>query len=129
MKPYIEEGMTVYGEIVGYVQGTDKFIQKGHDYGCTRGEWKFMPYRITTTSSDNRKYEWNVFEVDEWTRKLVKEQPELGKNVMFLEVLYHGKFADLYRRNGSDDLVQPVAHIDCNRPFAASLGCIYSDRQ
>lgn len=96
MKPYIEEGMTVYGEIVGYVQGTDKFIQKGHDYGCAKGEWKFMPYRITTTSSDNRKYEWNVFEVDEWTRKLVKEQPELGKNVMFLEVLYHGKFADLY---------------------------------
>lgn len=96
LKPYINEGMTVYGEIVGYVQGADKFIQKGHDYGCARGEWKFMPYRITTTSSDNRKYEWNVFDVDEWTKKLVKEHPELEKNIMFLEVLYHGKFADLY---------------------------------
>ena len=32
--PYIDKGMTVYGEIVGYVEGSSCFIQKNHDYGC-----------------------------------------------------------------------------------------------
>ena len=41
--PYIDKGMTVYGEIVGYLPGSDKMIQKNHDYGCNVGEWKFMP--------------------------------------------------------------------------------------
>jgi hypothetical protein len=96
LKPHIVPGMTVYGEIVGYVEGTDKPIQKKHDYGCEIGEWKFLPYRITTTSPDGRKYEWNVCEVDEWTRKLVTDYPELKSRIMYFEILYHGKFADLY---------------------------------
>lgn len=96
LKPYIKEGMTVYGEIVGYVEGTSKPIQTNHDYGCQVGEWKFLPYRITTLDETGKKYEWNVSEVDEWTRQLVKEHPELSNNIMFFELLYHGKFKDLY---------------------------------
>ena len=30
ISPYISKGMTVYGEIVGYVEGTSKFIQEYH---------------------------------------------------------------------------------------------------
>lgn len=97
LKPFLEEGMTVYGEIVGYVYGTDQPIQKGHDYGCKVGEWKFMPYRITSTSiKSDKKFEWNVLEVDEWIRKIVKEHPELSDRIMFMEILYHGKLRDLY---------------------------------
>ena len=94
--PYLEKGMTVYGEIVGYVPGSDKMIQKNHDYGCNPGEWKFMPYRITTEDDNGNKLEWNVLDVDNWTHTLVKEHPELEKNVMFLTILYHGALKDLY---------------------------------
>lgn len=96
LKPHIKEGMTVYGEIVGYVEGTSKPIQTNHDYGCQVGEWKFLPYRITTIDETGKKYEWNVSEVDEWTHQLVKEHPELSRNIIFFEKLYHGKFKDLY---------------------------------
>ena len=94
--PFIPKGMTVYGEIVGYLEGSDKMIQKDHDYGCEPGHWKFMPYRITETDENGNVKEWNVTEVDEWTRNLVKEHPELEEKTLFLTILYHGKFADLY---------------------------------
>jgi hypothetical protein len=96
LKPHIVPGMTIYGEIVGYVEGTEKPIQVKHDYGCNVGEWKFLPYRISTVLGDGRKYEWNVAEVDEWTRHLVSMHPEYANRIIFFETLYHGKFADLY---------------------------------
>jgi hypothetical protein len=34
--------------------------------------------------------------VDEWTRDIVKEHPELSRNIIFFEILYQGKFRDLY---------------------------------
>lgn len=96
LMPYIKEGMTIYGEIVGYVEGTDKPIQPKHDYGCEVGEWKFLPYRITTILDDGNRFEWNVLEVDEWTKKFVKEHPEFSRNIIPFEILYHGKFCNLY---------------------------------
>ena len=94
--PYIEDGYTVYGEIVGYVPGSDKMIQKNHDYGCKRGCWKFMPYRITETDEYGNKTEFDLMKVDEWTRNLVTDHPELADNVLFLEIPFHGKLMDLY---------------------------------
>jgi hypothetical protein len=94
--PYIEKGMTVYGEIVGYQEGSDKFIQKNHDYGCAVGTWKFMPYRITMTNEEGDKTEWDVDKVDKWTRNLVKAHPELADKIMFLNILFIGKMKDLY---------------------------------
>lgn len=94
--PFIPKGMTVYGEIVGYEDGTSKFLQKNHDYGCKEGEWKFMPYRITTTNDDGTKKEWNVLDVDGWTHTLVENHPEIADRVQFLTVLYHGRLGDLY---------------------------------
>ena len=94
--PFIEEGITVYGEIVGYLEGSDKMIQKNHDYGCKPGEWKFMPYRITETDKYGNKIEWDVDKVDEWTRNLVTQNPEIADKVMFLNILYYGRLGDLY---------------------------------
>lgn len=94
--PYLSDGMTVYGEIAGYLEGTSTMIQKDHDYGCDVGQWKFMPYRITETDVFGNVKEWEISEVDAWTRNLVKEHPELGNKVLFLEILYHGKLVDLY---------------------------------
>lgn len=94
--PYISEGMTVYGEIVGYLEGSQTMIQKKHDYGCKPGCWKFLPYRITETTENGEKIEWDIDKVDEWTRNLVTEHPEIADKVMFLEVLFYGKLKDLY---------------------------------
>ena len=93
---YIPKGMTVYGEIIGYEDGTERFIQKNHDYGCEKGKWKFMPYRITTDLAEGGKKEWDVLDVDKWIHDLVAEHPELSDYVQFLVVLYHGRFGDLY---------------------------------
>mgnify|MGYP003307185292 CR=1 FL=1 len=93
--PFIVPGQTVYGEIVGYLDGSQQMIQKDHDYGCQPGCWKFMPYRITTSTSDG-KYEWNLAEVYEWTLKLQKENPGIADKLMPVNILYHGRFGDLY---------------------------------
>ena len=100
---YLNEGMTVYGEIVGYVPGTTKFIQKDHDYGCKPGTYKFMPYRITTTDSFGNKYEWGIHEVIEWTEKLITDHPELAKTTMVMNLLYSGPMHMMYPDIPVDD--------------------------
>lgn len=95
--PYVSEGMTVYGEIVGYKEGTGEYMQANHDYGCKKGQWKFMPYRISMqVGVDGEPVEWNIQDVDAWTHGLVKAHPELEEHVMFLTILYHGKLRDMY---------------------------------
>lgn len=98
--PYLSDGMTVYGEIVGYANGTDKSIQKFYDYGCKVGESKFMPYRITTTDYDGNKYEWEANDVKFWTDLLINymknDNNEAYKFVHPLDILYDGTLADLY---------------------------------
>ena len=93
---FLDEGMSVYGEVVGYVTNSEKMIQKNHDYGCKVGEWKFMPYRISTTDALGNKYEWNVSEVLEWTEKIAKDNPDVADKLLPIEMLYHGKLKDLY---------------------------------
>ena len=94
--PYLEEGMTVYGEICGYVTDSEKMIQKGYDYGCEKGENFLMPYRITTTNEDGTKLEWTVMDVYNWTVKLIENHPELAEKIHPITIFYHGTFADLY---------------------------------
>lgn len=93
---FIPKDCTIYGEVVGYEEGSEKMIQKDHDYGCKVGEWKFMPYRIVNNLEDGKKYEWNVDEVYQWTEKLIADHPEIADKVMPLQILYHGRFKDLY---------------------------------
>ena len=100
LEPYINKNMIVYGEICGYVGGTTKMIQKGHDYGCRPGEWKFMPYRIVEIKRKER-IEWDVEEVAYWTRgvklnlQLNGRQTDSDKLVP-ITILYQGLLKDLY---------------------------------
>lgn len=93
---HINKGMTVYGEICGYVSGCATMVQKNYDYGCQEGTNFFMPYRITTAEEDGSVREWNISEVVEWTEKLISDYPELKDRIRPLDVLYHGKLSDLY---------------------------------
>jgi hypothetical protein len=48
--PLLDPGITIYGEIVGYLQN-GSYIQKGYDYGCKQGEHNLYVYRITYTDA------------------------------------------------------------------------------
>ena len=88
--------MTVYGEIIGYISGSQTMIQKQYDYGCEVGTNKFMPYRITTEDENGKKYEWDVSEVKEWTEQLIKKYPDIKERIEIIDILYHGTLKDLY---------------------------------
>lgn len=94
--PFLSEGMTIYGEIIGYLTGSDKMIKKNYDYGCNKGENKLMIYRITTTNEDGTKLEWNVTDVHNWTQGLIREHPEIADRIHVIDLLYHGTLGDLY---------------------------------
>ncbi|MCD8207548.1 MAG: hypothetical protein LUD72_06410 [Bacteroidales bacterium] len=96
LKGIIPEGMTIYGEICGYVTGSRTYIQKDYDYGCREGENFLMPYRITTSNEDGTKKEWSVREVKTWTEQLVERMPELKDKVKPVTVLYEGTLRDMY---------------------------------
>ena len=69
--PYIPNGFTIYGEIVGYLTGESRMIQKDYDYGCKVGENKLMIYRITEHTDSGFK-EYSIEEVEVFTHYLIK---------------------------------------------------------
>lgn len=92
---FVKPGMTVYGEIVGYLEGQLTYVQKGYDYYCPPRTWKFMPYRITTDENGDKR-EWNVDEVWRWTVNLMSQYPDKAKYLMPIQILYNGRFDGLY---------------------------------
>lgn len=99
LKPYVKEGMTIYAEIVGYLPGSDTMIQPYHDYGCKIGEWKVMPYRITTDMVKGEvgtKNEWDVKVVRAWTLSLINNHPDIADKIMPIEILYNGQLGKMY---------------------------------
>lgn len=92
----IPRDMLLYGEIVGYLTGSDKMIQKDYDYRCQMGTNKLMLYRISTRNADGSHREWEVEEVLDFTKQLVEKYPELAERIHPIDVLYHGTLADLY---------------------------------
>lgn len=100
--PHLQEGMVVYGEIVGYMTGSSKFIQHGYDYGCAVGKNKLMPYRISVTNSDGTKTEWTVSEVRKWTEKLIDLCPDVADRLLPINVLYHGTIRGMYSEFDGD---------------------------
>jgi hypothetical protein len=100
MKPYISKDMEVFGEIVGFETGTNKFIQKGYDYGCTPGTNKLMIYRIRTKVYDGSHREWSISEVSEWVDQLIRvfemDHEDMAGRIVQFPLLYHGTLKDLY---------------------------------
>lgn len=67
----------IFYEIVGYVPGTQQFIQKGYTYGCSEGKCEVYVYRITKDSHD---YSWEAIK-ERCTELGVKYVPELFSNM------------------------------------------------
>ena len=96
LKGLIPRGMTIYGEIIGYIGGSNSMIQKGYDYGCKPGKNKLMIYRINTKNYDGISYEWDVREVRDWTMQLISLHPELADRIHPIDILFHGRLMDYY---------------------------------
>ncbi len=95
--PHLDKGMTIYGEIVGYLpNGTPiQSLGEAYDYGCLftnesdyvgktgkemhdMGLFEIYVYRITSTNVDGVKYEWSAKQVQQWCKlKGIKAVPEL----------------------------------------------------
>lgn len=101
LSPYIPQGMIVYGEICGYVEGTTKMIQKGHDYGCAPGQWKFMPYRVVEVDKKGNRKEWNIKDVIMWTKNIqfdlsMKQKFDDLSKLVYPVLLFDGPLGHLY---------------------------------
>lgn len=112
LKPYIPEGYTIYGEIVGYVGGLAQMIQKGYDYGCSEGCNRLMIYRVSVADKENgKRRELNIPEVQEFITSLRARMAagnsrisetvgaagnEGAERLMDIPILYQGRLGDLY---------------------------------
>jgi hypothetical protein len=107
IKAHIPKNFTIYGEIVGFTpQGSP--VQKEFDYGCVPGESKLMIYRIVE-EKDGVKRELEIPEVVDYTKRLINlvenfggEYAGLARNIILIDVLYHGRMGDLYELDETD---------------------------
>jgi hypothetical protein len=78
IKNLIPKGFTLYGEIVGYIPGSQSMIQKKFDYGCDEGECEFYVYRVTTTNEDGivTELSWNMMK-EFCSENSLKSVPEI----------------------------------------------------
>lgn len=100
LSQFVPENWTIYGEMVGYYRNgscIQTLAGKEHDYGCVRGECKFVPYRITIWNGENKQFEeMSPTFVHDWTVNLIKQNPTLKEKIMPLTIVYQGKLQDLY---------------------------------
>jgi hypothetical protein len=87
LKPYLSKGMTIYGEIIGYANGTSimpshktdalkdkKFSKKYgeqivYKYGCIPGTYRFVVYRISLTTEGEETIDFSQTQLVDWCRK------------------------------------------------------------
>ena len=86
LQPTLEPGITLYLEIVGFVD-SGQYIQPKYDYGCDPGKYDIYVYRITHTDSDGRIFEYSPAQVDEYCKR---------KGIKAVETFYYGKAGDLF---------------------------------
>lgn len=111
----IEQGITLYGEIVGYLP-SGKSIQKGYDYGCSPGmigpmgtslissstdkpEHRFLVYRITYTKPNGEVIEYSWQQIKEYCKKY---------SIEHVKELYFGKMIVI--RKLDEDGIAPISN-------------------
>ena len=96
VKPWLQKGMTVYYEIIGYLPNGG-YIQKGYDYGCVPPEkpedyqygvhFEILVYRITLTNVDGNVHEFSAREVQQWCK---------NNGLQSVDQYYYGYASHLY---------------------------------
>lgn len=112
IEPHLKDGMTVYGEIVGFLP-SGKMIQKNFDYGCSEGTYKVFVYRVTWTLPNGHVVDWSWGTIKEWCRFH-------GLNVV--PEFFAGKARELMNVNPSD-------HRDWQDAFLESLKTSFLEKK
>ena len=86
LEPFLEEGMTLYCEIVGYLK-SGSMIQSNYDYGYEVGKHGTYVYRITTTTPSGKVIEWSSLQIKEWCNK---------KGINMVPIYYTGQAQELF---------------------------------
>lgn len=95
-KNVLRKGQSVYGEIVGYVDGTSEQIKSHKDYFCVPGEWKFMVYRVTETDHNGNVTEYSIDKVIDFVNELKKYNIDMHNHLIPPVCLYSGRLCDMY---------------------------------
>lgn len=109
VKPYLEKGMTIYGELLGWANGKpimgvhstkglkNKQIQKKYgdsitySYNNPEGEMSLMIYRITYTNDDGQELDFTPWQLQDWC-----EKRGLTPSLMVAEpFIFTGDYVDL----------------------------------
>lgn len=87
VKPFLNKGMTLFGEIAGYANGkpimpkhsvkalkdkryTEKYGNEvTYIYGCKEHEFRFHVYRITSLTEAGEHIDWTQAQIDKWCEK------------------------------------------------------------
>lgn len=86
IKDKIQNGYTLYGEIVGHLPSGSS-IQGKYDYGCKPNEYKIFVFRITYTTPDGHVIELTRPQIDRYCAKY-----ELETTPLF----YYGRAKEMY---------------------------------
>ena len=105
VKPYLEKGMSIYGEIAGYANGTpimskhnvaalkDKAFTKKYgkddmvyNYGCKEHEFRFHIYRITYLNHEGQNIDFTQAQIDKWCH----DRGLLGPLEVHPQMVYNG---------------------------------------
>lgn len=124
--PYLPKGVTLYGEICGYITGNAKMIQAGYDYGCKPGANFLMPYRVTEHTGGVLK-EYSIEEVGRLTEQIKTAMCDTGDknagrifNIINVR-LYDGKISGLVGEDGEigdlSDRLGDLCRIEGNEPL------------
>lgn len=122
--PYLPKGVTLYGEICGYVS-TAKMVQSGYDYGCKPGENFLMPYRVTE-HKDGVLKEYSIEEVGQLTEQIKAAMNDAGDtnvgrifNILGVR-MYEGSVGTLLGERDIKDLpdrLSEIGNIEANEPM------------
>jgi len=115
LKSYLEKGMTLYGECVGFLNDGGA-IQKKYDYGCKPKQHENYIYRITTTNEDGKVFEWSFIQIKQWCKKIGLKSVPLhyyGTIENFL-IKYNINFSDNnWKEQFNNKLVELYLEQDC----------------
>lgn len=92
LEPYLEKGMTIYFEIVGYLPNGSE-IQSNYTYGCDSGKHQNYIYRITTTNVDGKVVEWSAKMVQDWCK---------AKGLIPVHEYFYGRAENFLPYDGGD---------------------------
>lgn len=106
LRPYLQKGMTIYAEIIGYTP-RGNYIQSKYDYGCEQPDvlsdtlsyipekhFKVRPYRITITNINGDVHEFSAREVQQYCKSV---------GLTPVTEYYYGYARDLYPELDSKD--------------------------